>query len=163
MAGVGFSYLSSLFSFFFPWGGNILAIPSASPGCHTLRTPYRESVCKVCGCGGGFSIPCFSLTLSPSSSTLWALGALWFLWRGWCLYACVCLLASVGALLCNFNILVSTTYAYVAGVVWGVLALNILVRNTIVSPWSVAIPYPLFFFIMSLLDLVSVFMYLAGA
>ena len=55
------------------------------------------------------------------------------------------------------------TYAYVAGVVWGVGVLNILVRHTTVSPWSVAIPYPLLFSPMFLLDLFSVFLHLVGA
>ena len=74
----------------------------------------------VCGCGGGFPIPCFSLTLSPSSCTLWALGALWFPGCGLCLYACVCMRGLFGALLGNSHRLGFHTYAYVGGVVWGV-------------------------------------------
>ena len=36
-----------------------------------VAIPYSESVCMLCGWGGGWGvIPCFSLTLSPSSYTL---------------------------------------------------------------------------------------------
>ena len=104
--------------------------------------PYRESVCMLCGWGGewGF-IPCFPLTLSLFSCTLQAFGVSWFLGCGLCMFACVCMRGPFGVLLCNFNILGFHTYAYVVGVVRGVWALNILVRHTIVSPCSVAIPY----------------------
>ena len=99
-------------------------------------------MCVLCGSGGGWGfIPCFSLTLSPSSCTLRAFGVSWFLGCGSCLFACVCMRGPFGALLRNFNILGFHTYAYVVGVVRGVWALNILVRHTIVSPWFVAFSY----------------------
>ena len=104
--------------------------------------PYRESVCVLCGWGGGWGcIPCFSLTLSPSSCTLRAFGVSWFLGCRSCLFACVCMRGPFGTLLRNFNILGFHSHAYVVGVVRVVLALNILVRHTIVSPRFVAIPY----------------------
>ena len=100
--------------------------------------PYRESVCMLCGWGGGWGfIPCFSLTLSPSSCALWAFGVSWSLGCGSCLFTCVRIMRGpFGALLRNFNILGFHTYGYV---VQGVGSLNIL--HTIVSPWFVAIPY----------------------
>ena len=151
--------LIPLLSVFFPWGGNILAIPCASPPCHTLCTPYRDNGCKVSGCGEAwvasnsshspfFSfVFCFvfSLTLFPFSCTLRALGVLWFVGRGSCLYACVCMRGPFGALLRNINILGFHLCICSGGGV-GVWALNILLHQTIVSPWSVAIPYPLLFF-----------------
>ena len=79
---------------------------------HTIVSPwfvaisYSESVCMVCGWGGGWGfIPCFSLTLSPSSCTLRAFGVSWFQGRGLCLHACVCVRGPFGALLRIFNIL----------------------------------------------------------
>ena len=95
----------------------------------------------LCGwCEGWGFVPCFALTLSPSSCTLRAFDVSWLLGRGSCLYACVCMRRPFGTLLRNFNILGFHIYAYVVGVVRGVWALNILVRHTIVSSWSVAIP-----------------------
>ena len=49
LVGIFFIPLLSSPSGFFFGGGNILAIPCASPRCHTLRIPYRESVCMSCG------------------------------------------------------------------------------------------------------------------
>ena len=67
---------------------------------------YSESICMFCGWGGGWGfIPCFSLTLSPSSCTFQAFGVSWFDGRGSCLYACVCVRGTFGALLRIFNIL----------------------------------------------------------
>ena len=103
---------------------------------------YRLSVCVLCGWGGGWGfIPCFSLTLSPSSCTLRAFGVSWFLGCGSCLFACVCMRGPFGALLRNFNIFGFHTYADVVEVVRGERALNILVRHTIVFPWFVAFSY----------------------
>ena len=100
--------------------------------------PYRESLGMLCGWGGGWVfIPCFSLTLSPSSCTLRAFGVSWFPGCGSCLFAYVCMRSAFGALHLKFNIL----GFHVVGVVRGVWALNILVRHTIVSPWFVAISY----------------------
>ena len=132
----------------------LVVIPCASP---------IERACARCVGLPGVFHTMFLLELSLSFCTLWALGALWFLGRGSCLYACVCLRGPFGALFCNINILGLHTYAYVAGLVWGIWAPNILVRHTIMTPWSVAIPYALSFSSMFLLDLVSVFMYLVGA
>ena len=104
--------------------------------------PYRESVCMLLESGGGWGfIPCFSLTLFPSSCTLRAFGVSWFLGRGSCLVACVCMRGPFGALLRIFNILGFHTYPYVVGLVRGVWAFNLLVRRTIVSRWFVAILY----------------------
>ena len=79
---------------------------------HTIVSPwfvaifYSESVCMVCGWGGGWGfIPCFSLTLSSSSCTLRAFGVSWFHGPGSCLYACVCVRGPFGALPRIFNIL----------------------------------------------------------
>ena len=99
---------------------------------------YRESVCMLCGWGGGWGfIPCFSLTWPPSSCILQAFGSSWLLGCGSGLFACICMRGPFGALLRNFNI----HGFHVVGVVRGVWALNILVRHTIVSPWFVAISY----------------------
>ena len=63
------------------------------------------------GAGWGF-IPCFSVTLSPSSFTLRAFGVSWFLGHGSCSYACLCTRGPFGALILNFHILGFHIYAY---------------------------------------------------
>ena len=87
------------------WALNILA-PHTIVSLWFVAISYSESVCMVCGWGGGWGfIPCLFLTLSPSSCTLRAFGVSWFHGRDSCLYACVCVLGPFGALLLIFNIL----------------------------------------------------------